>query len=246
MASSDNIASIEPWMMSLLPLADTWMMSDLLSRDTETFTKAFHKSLSGHLESFPVSFPSAAAAASDLHKPSEAPTTPPVSGISGSDPDTPAAAAAAPRPPPTKRRQAAPAGRIAKRKSRAAKRTQTTFITADVAHFRQMVQEVTGVRLGNGQLPVAPVIKPEPHRPAGYRPQVCLPTLDTSAFLLDTDASQHYHHQLGLVGTNSSAAAAVSQPPPLSFPPAMTVDGGAAFEFDSFCSFPTLESWKVM
>ncbi|CAA0812876.1 Calmodulin-binding protein 25 [Striga hermonthica] len=50
-----------------------------------------------------------------------------------------------------------------------------------------------------------------------------LPTFDTSAFLLDSSAG-------GL---------AVQQPA------AVATDGGG-LEFDPFCSFPTLESWKVM
>ncbi|URE43156.1 VQ motif [Musa troglodytarum] len=81
-----------------------------------------------------------------------------------------------------------PAGRISKRWSRPSKRAPTTYINADPAHFREMVQRLTGVRL-DGEL-AEPLVKPEPVRPAvvGARAvlrQTHLPTLDTSAFLLD-------------------------------------------------------------
>ncbi|URE43155.1 VQ motif [Musa troglodytarum] len=74
-----------------------------------------------------------------------------------------------------------PAGRISKRWSRPSKRAPTTYINADPAHFREMVQRLTGVRL-DGEL-AEPLVKPEPVRPAVR--QTHLPTLDTSAFLLD-------------------------------------------------------------
>lgn len=122
--------------------------------------------------------------------------------------------------------------KVSKRKSRASsKRSPTTYINADPANFRQMVQQVTGIRLGDAGLPIEPVLKPEPQRPAVSRPllpQSCLPTLDTSAFLLDGT---------GLVGP--AAAVHVS-----SFGPA-AVDG-PAFDFDPLANFPTLESWSVI
>ncbi|XP_059668270.1 calmodulin-binding protein 25 [Cornus florida] len=116
-----------------------------------------------------------------------------------------------------------------KRKSRASKRTTTTFIAADPANFRQMVQQVTGVRFGNGQMPVVPVLKPEPQRPVN-RMQGWLPTLDTSIPLLD--------RQQQVVGPME---------PTLNIPPPSVVaDGGAGLNLDSFSGFPTLESWKVL
>ncbi|GMI79608.1 hypothetical protein like AT3G56880 [Hibiscus trionum] len=112
-----------------------------------------------------------------------------------------------------------PTGKVSKRKPRASKRSQTTFITADPANFRQMVQQVTGVGFGDGHMPVSPVLKPEPHRPGnrllnGAGPGF-LPTLDTSAVLLD-------HQQ-------SFSGAVV----------------GSSLDCEIFPSFPTLESWKV-
>ncbi|KAL2527459.1 Calmodulin-binding protein 25 [Abeliophyllum distichum] len=52
----------------------------------------------------------------------------------------------------------ATSGRITKRKSRASKQATMTFINADPVNFRQMVQQVTGVRVGgdfNGLILVA-------------------------------------------------------------------------------------------
>ncbi|KAL0359352.1 UNVERIFIED_CONTAM: Calmodulin-binding protein 25 [Sesamum angustifolium] len=121
-----------------------------------------------------------------------------------------------------------PSGRVTKRKSRKSKRAATTtFIAADPENFRQMVQQVTGVKFGglNVQLPVAPVWStPDPSNPV--QPGGGLPTLDTSAFLLDGSVSSLVSQPFAAVG-----------------------DGGAAATeryFDSFCSFPTLESWKAM
>ncbi|KAG8367785.1 hypothetical protein BUALT_Bualt16G0108900 [Buddleja alternifolia] len=121
------------------------------------------------------------------------------------------------------RRSLPPSGRVAKRKPRASKRAATTtFFTADPANFRQMVQEVTGVNFGrfNGRFAVAPVLNGEDRTAANLLQ--CgggLPTFDSSEFLLD--------------GGNLS--------------PVMANGGAAVAEhyFDSFCSFPTLESWKA-
>ncbi|PKA58497.1 hypothetical protein AXF42_Ash008784 [Apostasia shenzhenica] len=69
-------------------------------------------------------------------------------------------------------------GKIAKRRSRASKRLPTTYINADPANFRRMVQEVTGIRFGDTGLPVEPVFRPEP--------QLTGPgCVDFSAVLLD-------------------------------------------------------------
>lgn len=242
---ADNMASIESWNFNFRPsLADTWI------------TDALQKSISSG---------NPAALATDtlspllnLIKPDTTTSpTPTVSGVSGgSDPETPI---------PKRQRNAIPVsggvGKVSKRKSRASKRSQTTFITADAANFRQMVQQVTGVRFGNASsVPMVPILKPEPQRPGNRFPGggggvgACLPTLDTSAFLLD-------HHQQQVVGSNSAAALAGGAGTglggsggPLSFGSNLghVSDGpgigsfGGGFDFDTFTNFPTLESWKVM
>ncbi|XP_027352269.1 calmodulin-binding protein 25 [Abrus precatorius] len=238
MASPENLATIEPW-MPRPAVTDSWL-AEYIARDADTLTKALQKSFCAaedNVSPFLVKpFTDAAAA-----------TTPTVSSLSGSDQES------APR-----RRGAVPAsGKISKRKSRASKRSQTTFITADPANFRQMVQQVTGVRFGGAGVPMTPaVVKPEPQRavgigggrlPAGAGAG-CLPTLDTSALLLE-------HHQQVVVGPNSVAAGSggLSGPGPLPF--AQSLGGldahaasfaSAGLDFDTFSSFPTLESWKVM
>ncbi|KAL4272175.1 hypothetical protein GQ457_13G010730 [Hibiscus cannabinus] len=194
MASSlENLGSIESW--AFRPsFADSWL-SEAFSRDTQALTMALQHSISNSDSLSPAPLNS-----SPL-------PTPTASNVSGSDPD--------PDPETTLKRHPAlrpapPSGKISKskRKSRASKRSQTTFIKADPTNFRQMVQQVTGVGFGNTQMSPSPI--PEPHRPGS------LPTLDTSAFLLD-------------------------QPQPSS----LVANAGASSDCDSFPFFPTLESWKA-
>lgn len=234
MTSSENLASIEAWPFRPA-FADSWI-SDVFSRDTETLTRAIQKSISG--ANLDILQTDTVSPLLNLIKPDTAPTTPTVSGLSGgSEPET---------APKRQRNPIPPAGgKVSKRKSRASKKSQTTFITADPANFRQMVQQVTGVRFGNAQAPLVPILKPEPQRPCSRFPGPgCLPTLDTSAFLLD-------HRQQQVMGSNSGTGSltGVDGPGPLSFGPNMALaDGGSVggLDFDTFPSFPTLESWKVM
>ncbi|GAU44865.1 hypothetical protein TSUD_329210 [Trifolium subterraneum] len=238
MASSENLASIEPWMFRSA-MGDTWL-PDYITRDTDIITKALQKSLS-------------AAAPEDTLSPflkdssvtTTATVTPTVSSLSGSDDSAP-------------KRQRVAAGKISKRKSRASKRSQTTFITADPANFRQMVQQVTGVRFGAGSnVSMASVVKPEPLRAMGVTGGGrfsssgvgCLPTLDTSAFLLDHHRQQQ--QQQTVVGNNNSNGPEMSGLGPVSFGQPIDESGfGSAggLDFETFSScFPTLESsWKVM
>ncbi|TKY62761.1 Calmodulin-binding protein 25 [Spatholobus suberectus] len=242
MASSENVASIEPWMLRPA-VTDSWL-AEFFTRDADALTKALQKSLSGAV--LPEDNNNNNGGSQFAVKP-DAAATPTVSSLSGSDQES------AP-----KRRAVAPSGKISKRKSRASKRSQTTYITADPANFRQMVQQVTGVRFGGAGVPIAPaVVKPEPQRPAGLAGgrfpagAGCLPTLDTSALLLDHH--HHHHQQQVVVGPNAAAAGpaanGLSGPGPLPFPPPLDAHAAASFavaDFDIFSSFPTLESWKVM
>ncbi|KAG6466205.1 calmodulin-binding protein 25-like [Zingiber officinale] len=75
-----------------------------------------------------------------------------------------------------------------KRKPRggAGTRSQITYISADPANFREMVQRVTGLidlEPPSGSRSTAPMGWPEPAQPA--LPQILLPTLDTSALFLN-------------------------------------------------------------
>ncbi|KAK4432028.1 Calmodulin-binding protein 25 [Sesamum alatum] len=210
MASYDNLTTIEqPWSFRPAFAADAWI-SDVFAKENDAITKALQNSFTSTTsEVF-----SAGMVESLFAKPDVTPTP---SG--GSENDAPVSK--------LHRRSLPPSGRVAKRKSRKSKRAATTtFISADPENFRQMVQQVTGVKFGglNVQLPVAPVWTPDPSNPVQLGGG--LPTLDTSAFLLDGSASSTVYQPLAAVG-----------------------DGGAAATehyFDSFCSFPTLESWKAM
>ncbi|XP_022888057.1 calmodulin-binding protein 25-like [Olea europaea var. sylvestris] len=223
MASSENLMAMEKsWPPFRSTLSDSWFFDIFSNKETEALTKALKKSFTnpsidddsshdfstGTVESFLVS--------PEL-RPVQTPT---VAGGLGSGVSF------------AKSRFEAPAGKITKRKSRTSKRAAaTTFITADAANFRQMVQQVTGLRFG-GLNPAAQVLKPQPlpqramnHMQDGG----CLPTLDTSAFLL------------GQVGSTSFQSVEL---PAGNVPPSPSGAGG--FEYDSFFSFPTLESWKAV
>ncbi|KAK9054858.1 hypothetical protein SSX86_025937 [Deinandra increscens subsp. villosa] len=236
MASSDNLATIEPWMFRST-IGDAWC-PDAFARETESaLTKALQQSFFGnnqqqfHEINHPIS-------SSFLLKQSDyySATTPSVSTLtasgSGSEPETPG----------SKRRGGllgVSVGKPAKRKSRASKRSMTTFIQADPANFRQMVQQVTGVKLGDGQVPVSTVVKPEPLRqPFINKLQGLLPTLDTSAYLLhhQNNNNNRSTHRIPVSGSAANSTG-FSQLPPVN-----QVDGGAGVDFYSFSSFPTLES----
>ncbi|WCJ28695.1 calmodulin (CAM)-binding protein of 25 kDa [Euphorbia peplus] len=211
MASYDNL---EPFLFRN-PFADSWI-SEAYARDTETLTRA--------LQSTFTNSPAISFADSFTNLISSESTTPTISG--SSDQDT------TPVPASNKRKATNPAGaKVSKRKSRASKKSLTTFITADPANFRQMVQQVTGVRFTSSQLPVVPVLKPEPQR-LGNRlvgGPGCLPTLDTSAFLLD--------QQQMVLGSVSGSGLG-------SFGEVGLGDGsGHGVDLDCISSFPTLESF---
>ncbi|CAL0323504.1 unnamed protein product [Lupinus luteus] len=224
MASSENLASIESW--AFRPnLSDSWF-TDYIACEAETITKAFHKSLSPN-HAVPVS-PFLNLVNHDV----SAPTTSTVAVIcGGTDHES------VPR-----RRAIGATGKVSKRKSRASKRSQTVFIVAEPANFRQMVQQVTGVRFRGSEMVT---MVPEPQRVTdGVSGGHCLSTLDTSAFLLD-------HQQQQVVGPNSTGTGpGFCGVGPLSFgSPIGMVDGSfgtSDLDFDTFSSFPTLESWKVM
>ncbi|CAN4118684.1 unnamed protein product [Withania somnifera] len=202
MAFSDNLMTMEQW--GFHPTFNDSWFTDRFVKETEALTKVLQKSEVMPMVEMGFQTPSASgptiSGGSDHSGASSKPLTSCGGGLSK-----------------TKSKK------IVKRKPRASKRALTTYITADVDSFRQMVQQVTGVRVGGviGQVPVSSILKPEPRRPVDrVQPFCCLPTLDTSAFLLDPTSSF------------------LQQPPPP--PSAVVVD--AVFGFNSFNDFPTLES----
>ncbi|XP_022744905.1 calmodulin-binding protein 25-like [Durio zibethinus] len=224
MASLENLANIEPW--TFRPSFADSLISEAFARDTETLTRALQKSISNSFSNSDSLSP----LLSLINPNTSSTATPSASNVLGSDPETAQKRQRTANPPPT--------GKVSKRKSRSSKRSQTTFITADPANFRHMVQQVTGVRFGNAQMSLNPILKPEPQRPGsrlscdagpGY-----LPTLDTSAFLLD-----HQQPSSGAVVGSSFL------PFQSSVVAEVVASTGATVDSDTFPSFPTLESWKV-
>ncbi|XP_074564152.1 calmodulin-binding protein 25-like [Curcuma longa] len=203
---ADNCSVLDPWVFRSEP---AWMR-EAFARDNEALTRALQISLSDTSSSGAAS-PSVATSSSpsllqQQHHHHLAPS-------------------AAPLRPRNHPLGPASAARVAKRKSRASKRSPTTYINTDPSNFREMVQRVTGVQL-IGDLPpdVEPLVKkPEPIRPspaprAASPQQAFLPTLDTSALLLANGVG------------------------PFAASPELPV-----FDADAlFPAFPTLESWGVM
>lgn len=201
---ADNCSGIEAWTYrSGFTDSSSWI-ADAFVRDNEALTKALQISLSDD-----------SSASETL---SSSAYLPPV-------PFT-AADAESLGPPPmnlgarsSNTFACSPSGKISKRKSRASKRSPTTYINADPANFRRMVQEVTGVRLREDAHPVDPAVRPEAQRSGmgrGVQAPGFMPTLDTSAILLDRTCG--------------------------SFGPVLD---GPVFDFEPFPSFPTLESWGM-
>ncbi|CAN1133818.1 Calmodulin-binding protein 25 [Linum perenne] len=232
-SSSENLSLFDSW--TFRPsFPDSWI-SESYSRESDALTKALQQSLYSDSFITSSSLPSSVAAAST------SPDTPtPIS--CSSDPDS---TTAAPKPKPIRSRgNTVPGatGKVSKRKPRvSSKKSQTTFITADPANFRQMVQQVTGgIRFTDN---LVPVLKPEPHRISAavihhHLEQVTggLPTLDTSTFLLNHQIQQQEEEDDKTVAFNGGEVG------PLSYSQPMVSSG----DFDSFSSFPTLESWKVI
>lgn len=251
MASSDHMASVDPWIFSRPSFIDPWF-TEAYSRDTQTLTKALQKSFSSAAATTTTSNNSNNSSDTltpDVvspflkHHPEPAPSAPAAAALA-SDQEATAS---------KRQRVSVPgaSGKVSKRKSRASKRSQTTYITADPANFREMVQQVTGARfLGAGLQASAPILKPEPQRPGGGRLVAavsgCLPTLDTSAFLLDRHAATHHHHQHQQQQEMANVGGAAQGQ--LSFLEAADVVGGGGsggYDFGSFAGFPTLESWSA-
>ncbi|KAK1397407.1 Peroxisomal membrane 22 kDa family protein [Heracleum sosnowskyi] len=152
---------------------------------------------------------------SDMVRPESTSSTFTSSSVSGSDLDTRHA-------PIQKRINAVRNTKIIKRKSRAGKKSTTTFINADASNFRQLVQQMTGVRFGVGHV----ILKPEAQR-VGNRFSGSLPTLDTSALSFD-----HCKEFEACTSTTTMGQQGYFR-----------AEGGD--ELNNEC-FPTLESWVGM
>ncbi|XP_074584068.1 calmodulin-binding protein 25-like [Curcuma longa] len=213
---AEDCSVLDPWLYR----SESAWMSEAFARDNEALTRALQISLAADTSSSGgATTPSAAAASPSPSSATSSSSSPFL--LHRSRQLAPSAAPLQPRSHPL---GPASGARVAKRRSRATKRSPTTYINADPANFREMVQRVTGIQVVGNQ-PPAPdaLVKPEPIRAApGSRAalqQLCLPTLDTSALLLAN-------------GVGSLGA-------PLELP---DFDGDVAFS----PAFPTLESWGIM
>ncbi|XP_071698731.1 calmodulin-binding protein 25-like [Rutidosis leptorrhynchoides] len=232
-SSSNNLATIEPWMFRTTN-TDSWY-TDPFAHETESaLTKALQQSFfSPQSEQFAPTvdypdFPSNQNEYCSISANTATGSTVTVSG-SGSESETPGSKQ------PGKNNIGVFGGKNMKRKSRTTKRSVTTFIQADPANFRQMVQQVTGVKFeangSSGQFSVSQFAKPEPVRqPYINKLQGLLPTLDTSAYLLDHQSNNIQQQRMQSVFSQSRAMNLGAN------------DGGAGTDFYSFSSFPTLES----
>ncbi|KAL6534696.1 hypothetical protein OROGR_013371 [Orobanche gracilis] len=216
MAYYENLMTEQPWHFRPA-FADAWFSEDF-ANETETLTNALQSSFSGNSSNGDVF------SAEVVESRSAEPVWTPAVSV-GSENEFSV----------SKQRRGCvpPSGRVSKkRKSRGSNRSataRTTFIAVDPANFRQMVQQVTGERFGglDASLAVATVSEPDGIKiKKGARWDEGLSTLDTSAILLDGSAS-----------------------PQVSRPTEVADGGGSAAGerlLDSFCSFPTLESWKAL
>jgi len=238
MVTSEGLASVDSWLYRQGFNVDSWLLSDTFSHDNDLLARALHTTVtaphtltpsSAFFDSSAVSHPSSTNTLSST-----------VSGAS--DPEIIGGGAK------RKRNCLLTDGKAAKRRARASKKSQTTFITADPSNFRQMVQQVTGAKYIDDSSSFGifdPIVKPEPLRFVNKLPcgpsdrSTAVPMLDTSAFL-----SNHHQENLAVGNAFSGNSSSVGLP---SGKPSATADpGGSAVEFDNYPTFPTLESWKVM
>ncbi|KAK3159866.1 hypothetical protein QOZ80_1BG0052070 [Eleusine coracana subsp. coracana] len=154
----------------------------------------------------------------------------------------------------------AAAGRVAKRKPRPSRRPPPTYIVADPANFRRMVQEVTGFPVASSglRLQEAAALQPsasavEPASWTTTTPACALPTLDTSAFLLDREVATPAR-----VAEDKSSSGGASPSMAVTAPAAVVVeddrDSSMFQELEAIAcapafladDFPTLESWGII
>ncbi|GAA0183804.1 hypothetical protein LIER_31153 [Lithospermum erythrorhizon] len=244
MAYSDNLMTMDPSFMLHNAFPDTWL-PDNFSRETETIAKALQKSFDFQDFDNNLDFSSELLSPSPWLNNSDSTT---VSGGSVEQENNSLMASKRVRNNNMVVRLVPNGDKIKKRRSRASKRGTTTFINADVENFRQLVQEVTGLKFGGGGGTGrgGVVVKPEAHRVVNKLQMIGggggLHTLDTSAFLV---GPTNRSNQLEKVGGGGGGVV------PPSAAEVVVGGGGSAcsttqFDFDSYCSFPTLESWKAI
>ncbi|XP_066314186.1 calmodulin-binding protein 25-like [Miscanthus floridulus] len=148
-------------------------------------------------------------------------------------------------------------GRVTKnRKPRPSRRPQTTYITADPANFRRMVQEITGLPVpGPSSFPAASEAATVAAPNWTAAPACVLPTLDTSAFLLDRAAAAvPSPEEKSPAGGGQASTTTVTDAAAVAAAAAGNDDDSSALlELEALvcgaageCGFPTLESWGMI
>ncbi|CAD6238847.1 unnamed protein product [Miscanthus lutarioriparius] len=149
-------------------------------------------------------------------------------------------------------------GRVTKRKPRPSRRPPTTYITADPANFRRMVQEITGLPVpGPSSFPAASEAATVAAPNWTAAPACVLPTLDTSAFLLDRAAAAAVpaapEEKSPGGGGHASSTATDAAVAVAAAAAGNDADSSALLELEALvcaaageCGFPTLESWGMI
>ncbi|CAD6231913.1 unnamed protein product [Miscanthus lutarioriparius] len=148
-------------------------------------------------------------------------------------------------------------GRVTKnRKPRPSRRPQTTYITADPANFCRMVQEITGLPVpGPSSFPTASEAATVAAPNWTAAPACVLPTLDTSAFLLDRAAAAvPAPEEKNPAGGGQASTTTVTDAAAVAAAAAGNDDDSSALlELEALvcgaageCGFPTLESWGMI
>nr|CAB3472867.1 unnamed protein product [Digitaria exilis] len=158
--------------------------------------------------------------------------------------DAPAPASCGSARPPARALKGPKGGRVSKRKPRPSRRAPTTYITADPANFRRLVQETTGLPIPAVATLSSSSSFPAAAEPAAWTPAPAyvLPTLDTSAFLLDpaTAPAPEDKSSIGPASATTAPAATV----------AAADDSSLLLEMDAMIDFPfptlDLESWGII
>uniref|UniRef100_A0A0D9UZN6 VQ domain-containing protein n=1 Tax=Leersia perrieri TaxID=77586 RepID=A0A0D9UZN6_9ORYZ len=145
-----------------------------------------------------------------------------------------------------------PTGRVAKRKPRPSRhRAHTTYISADPADFRRMVQEITGFPAVPGAAVYASST-PAPHHTTSASATTALacvlPTLDTSAFLLDraSPPPEPKRKTTTTAVSPATAMASTSPAPEHEASSSMLMLQELEEMMSSSAAYPTLESWGMI
>lgn len=129
------------------------------------------------------------------------------------------------------------------RRPRPSRKLPTTYISADAASFRRMVHQVTGAGAGGDvdavhQATEQLLCRPAPPSRAVLSTATLVPTLDTSAFLLDAGAGRG-----GRPGAACFHGSAAAEAEACGCGGGGGIGGGGEYSCSNGGGFPSLESW---